>query len=294
MEYFVDRNFVTESKVSSRSMLTKIDAVYDALDDEHKELFLNLCFGKLYTVRSMQISLKLIHNLLIRRVRSENTDELWFCLGNKQDAQFSFLEFTLVTGFKRCDETEYKNRILQNGRLFDKYFGDGDKITPSHLYDAFDNEEEDMNDKYKLGLACIYESVLRAKELNTKIDGHILDLVDYLDLFNEYPWGRKIYDLTRYAFTRSWEYQKERYSLWGFPIGGAEEKIQSLMHTFMRMESTVLLEMNNLMIYSNKYARTPYALQLHKMSMRLVNHPPLQHLVHLYGGAVRVVNTEIY
>ncbi|KAL2496295.1 Uncharacterized protein Fot_40052 [Forsythia ovata] len=37
MEYFVDINFVTESKVSSRSTLPKNDAVYDALDDEHKE-----------------------------------------------------------------------------------------------------------------------------------------------------------------------------------------------------------------------------------------------------------------
>ncbi|KAL2545257.1 Uncharacterized protein Fot_14490 [Forsythia ovata] len=33
-----------------------------------------------------------------------------------------------------------------------------------------------MDDKYKLGLTCIYESMLRANELNTKIDGHILDL----------------------------------------------------------------------------------------------------------------------
>ncbi|KAL2545542.1 hypothetical protein Fot_14775 [Forsythia ovata] len=48
IEYVVDRNLVTESKVSSRSSLPKIDAVYDALDDEHNELFINSCFGKLY------------------------------------------------------------------------------------------------------------------------------------------------------------------------------------------------------------------------------------------------------
>ncbi|KAL2541879.1 Ubiquitin-like protease domain-containing protein [Abeliophyllum distichum] len=150
MEYFVDRNFVTESKVSSRSTLTKIDAVYDALDDEHNELFLNSCFGKVYTVRSMQISPKLIHNLLIRRVRSENTDKLWFCLENEQAARFSFFEFTLVTNFKPDDEAEYKNRIVHNGHLFEKYFGDGDKITPSRLYDVFDNEEEDTIEEEKI------------------------------------------------------------------------------------------------------------------------------------------------
>ncbi|KAL2542525.1 Ubiquitin-like protease domain-containing protein [Abeliophyllum distichum] len=233
IEYFVDRKFVTEFKVSSRSTLTKIDAVYDALDNEYKELFFNSCFGKLYTVRSIQISPTLIHNLLIRRVRSENTDELWFCLENKQAARLSFFEFMLITSFKPGDETEYKNRIVQNGRLFDKYFGDRDKITPSRLYDAFDNEEEDMDEKYNLGLACIFESVLRAKELNTKIDGHILDLVDDLDLFNEYPWGRKIYDLTMYAFMRSWEDQKERYSLWGFPLAvWAFETIPRIAYLF--------------------------------------------------------------
>ncbi|KAL2477432.1 uncharacterized protein Fot_46446 [Forsythia ovata] len=113
MEYFVDRNFVTESKVLSRSTLPKIDAVYDALDDEHKELFLNSCFGKLYNVRSMQISPKLIHNLLIKRVCSKNVDGLWFCLENEQATRFSFFEFMLVNGFKPGNEAEYKNRIVQ-------------------------------------------------------------------------------------------------------------------------------------------------------------------------------------
>ncbi|KAL2501850.1 uncharacterized protein Fot_35698 [Forsythia ovata] len=144
MEYFVDRTFVTESKVSSRSTLPKLDA----LDDEHKELFLNSCFGKLYNVRSIKISPELIHNMVIRRVCSENADELWICLGNEQAVQFSFFEFALVTSFKPGDEVEYKNKIVQSGRLFEKYFGDGDKITPSCLYEAFNNEEDDMDDKY--------------------------------------------------------------------------------------------------------------------------------------------------
>ncbi|KAL2531344.1 DUF1985 domain-containing protein [Abeliophyllum distichum] len=167
MEYFVDRNLVTKFKVSLRSTLLNIDAVYDALDDEYNTLFLNSCFGKLYNPG---------------------------------------------------DEAEYKTRIVQDGWLLEKYFEDGSKITPSCLYEVFDNEEVDMGDKYKLGLACIYESVLRVNELNTKIDGHILDLVDDLDLFNQYPWGGRIYDLTRYAFMRSLEDQKEKYSLWGFPL----------------------------------------------------------------------------
>ncbi|KAL2501270.1 hypothetical protein Fot_35118 [Forsythia ovata] len=80
-------NKQTYTIVSSRSKLPKIDAIYDALDDEHNELFLNSCFEKLYNVRSMQISPKLIHNLLIRRVRSGNADEIWFCLENEQAAR---------------------------------------------------------------------------------------------------------------------------------------------------------------------------------------------------------------
>ncbi|KAL2541772.1 Uncharacterized protein Adt_02750 [Abeliophyllum distichum] len=112
MEYFIDRNLVTESKVSSRSTLPKFDAIYDALDDEHRELFMNSCFGKLYNARTMQISPKLIHNLIITRAHSENTDELWFCLKNEQATLFSFFEFTLVTGFKPGDVAEYKNRIV--------------------------------------------------------------------------------------------------------------------------------------------------------------------------------------
>ncbi|KAL2526447.1 Uncharacterized protein Adt_11501 [Abeliophyllum distichum] len=112
MEYFVDKNLVTESKVSSRSTLLKIDVVDDALDDEHEELFLNSCFRKLYNVRIMQISPKLIHNLLIKMVHSENLDELWFCLENEQATRFSFFEFKLAMGFKLGDEAEYKNRMV--------------------------------------------------------------------------------------------------------------------------------------------------------------------------------------
>ncbi|KAL2552862.1 Uncharacterized protein Fot_06481 [Forsythia ovata] len=70
-----DCNYSSGPEVSSRSTLLKIDAIYDALDDEHKKLFINSCFGKLYNVRSMQISPKLIHNLLIRR-NSRLTPEL--------------------------------------------------------------------------------------------------------------------------------------------------------------------------------------------------------------------------
>ncbi|KAL2465663.1 hypothetical protein Adt_41514 [Abeliophyllum distichum] len=103
---------------------------------------------------------------------------VFFFLENEQATRFSFFKFTFVTGFKPGDEAEYKNKIMQDERLFEKYFVDGDKITPnrlyeafdneeddmpSHLYEAFDNEEDDMDDKYKLGLACIYESVLRTK-----------------------------------------------------------------------------------------------------------------------------------
>ncbi|KAL2514899.1 hypothetical protein Fot_28870 [Forsythia ovata] len=45
---------------------------------EIETLSFNNSFKKLYNTRIVQISLKLIHNLLIMRIHSENEDELWF------------------------------------------------------------------------------------------------------------------------------------------------------------------------------------------------------------------------
>ncbi|KAL2544918.1 hypothetical protein Fot_14151 [Forsythia ovata] len=87
MEYFVDRNLVTESKVSSRSTLPKIDIVYDALDDEHKKLFLNSCFEKLTLVPCSVAGKEIPKDVLVNscltpesRAIAEVLDDLQLCV----------------------------------------------------------------------------------------------------------------------------------------------------------------------------------------------------------------------
>ncbi|CAA2963099.1 regulator of nonsense transcripts 1 homolog isoform X2 [Olea europaea subsp. europaea] len=122
MEYIYNIGDRCDPKVTTCSNMSSVEKVYDALDDVHKEMFLNSCFGKLYNIRNMKISTQLIHNLLLRQVVSVNEDELRFCLGLKKVACFSLYEFTLVTGLNPANEEEYQSQINENGGLKTKYF----------------------------------------------------------------------------------------------------------------------------------------------------------------------------
>ncbi|CAA3032112.1 Hypothetical predicted protein [Olea europaea subsp. europaea] len=217
MEYIYNIDDRCEVKVTTRSNVSNVEKVYEALDNVHKELFLKSCFGKLYDIKNMKISAQLIHNLLLRRVVSVNEDELWFFLGLEKVARFSLYEFMLITGLSPTDENEYENQINEDGRLNNKYFPTSSKVTLKELDEAFEKELEDMDDKYKLGLVLIYETVLRSKEKNTSIDLRTLDIVDDLELFNEYPCGTKSFNFTIHAFLRVSKNPKPKYYLWGFP-----------------------------------------------------------------------------
>ncbi|CAA2980427.1 Hypothetical predicted protein [Olea europaea subsp. europaea] len=52
-------------------------------------------------------------------------------------------------------------------------------------------------DRYKLGLALIIEGVFNAPDNNVGIDMETLSIVDDLDLFFSYPWGRISYGRSR-------------------------------------------------------------------------------------------------
>ncbi|CAA2990750.1 Hypothetical predicted protein, partial [Olea europaea subsp. europaea] len=89
---------------ATRSNMSNVEKVYDALDDVHKETFLKSSFGKLYDIKNMKTSAPLIHNLLLRWVVSVNEDELWFCLGLEKVVRFSLYEFMLVTRLRFANE----------------------------------------------------------------------------------------------------------------------------------------------------------------------------------------------
>ncbi|CAA2934063.1 Hypothetical predicted protein [Olea europaea subsp. europaea] len=128
MEYIYNIDDRCDAKVTTRSNVSNVEKVYEALDNVHKEMFLKTCFSKLYDVRNMKISVQLIHNLLLRWVVSVNEDELWFCLGLEKAVRFCLYEFMLITGLSPANEKEYENQINEDGRLKNKYFPTSSKV----------------------------------------------------------------------------------------------------------------------------------------------------------------------
>ncbi|KAK6146308.1 hypothetical protein DH2020_020177 [Rehmannia glutinosa] len=148
---------------------------------------------------------------MLRRITNKGVvgivddDEIWFSFGGSSKACFSLREFTLITGLKPGNEEEYRDKFPRENRLERKYFNACNIVPVEELESTILERVEDEEDKYKLGLVLIYESILRAKEKSTSIEMDVLDLVDNLELFNSYPWGRKCFDHTKVGFV--WAYE---------------------------------------------------------------------------------------
>ncbi|CAA3029104.1 Hypothetical predicted protein [Olea europaea subsp. europaea] len=132
-------------------------------------------------------------------------------------ARFGLEEFVLVTGLNAGDESNV-----------DKILGVEGKITKGDVYNTFAFCKKRNNDKYKLGLIIILAYVWWATEENISIDLWWLDLVDDLNRFEKYPWGKISFDYTINVFNceiggklKSSDVGGEsccRYSLHDFPL----------------------------------------------------------------------------
>ncbi|KAL2466825.1 Uncharacterized protein Adt_42676 [Abeliophyllum distichum] len=87
------------------------------------------------------------------------------------------MEFIIVTGLNTGNEEEVRPNIHRSKRLLNKYFCGKTTVTPVELESVFDACTV-MEDKYKLGLVYILETVLRCKHHKTSIDVFCLDVVD--------------------------------------------------------------------------------------------------------------------
>ncbi|CAA3023431.1 Hypothetical predicted protein [Olea europaea subsp. europaea] len=95
-------------------------------------------------------------------------------------------------------------RVLDKRRLKDKYFKHVDKISYAQLEQMFLRSSTPRVDRYKLGLALVIEGVFNALDNNVGIDMETLSIVDDLDLFFSYPWGRISYGRLIRGFGGRW------------------------------------------------------------------------------------------
>ncbi|XP_022880715.1 uncharacterized protein LOC111397983 [Olea europaea var. sylvestris] len=228
-DYCIPEEARLRAHISQRSNLKYVKTVMDIFDDRQRDEFRNSPLWYLAEVAEIQFSAQLIQQLVFRTIRTDKVNELWFNVqGNMM--RFGLQEYTLVTGL-RCGvfpEGDEFDRVLERRRLKERYFKSMENISLAQLQTTIGRPSTARADRYKLGLVLIVEGVFNAPDNNVGIDLRTLSIVDDLDIFFAYPWGRVGYRRLLHGFRGFWakkflkakrRQEKEvTYTIHGFPI----------------------------------------------------------------------------
>ncbi|XP_038713407.1 uncharacterized protein LOC120007277 [Tripterygium wilfordii] len=236
MAYKIPINERFGAKVLSFSKLHEtISDIRSKLSEDQLTLFRGTCFGTFLQLKNIKWAPQIVHQLLLRQVQSkedEKKGKLVFLIGGRETS-FSIREFNLITGL-RChslpDISLYLKEMEKSGEprvgLQNKYFNGSYHISCQELRMTF-MQCQDPEDVYKLALVYFVEYVLLGRDVKLLIDVDFLNLVDYVDEFNKYPWGtlsykKTIQSLTNCLVGRSDKFKAKQndfewYNLLGFP-----------------------------------------------------------------------------
>ncbi|CAA2998341.1 Hypothetical predicted protein, partial [Olea europaea subsp. europaea] len=154
--------------ISQRSNLKYVKTVIDLFNDRQRDEFRNSPFEYLAEVAEIQFSTQLIQQLVFRTIRTDKVNKLWFNVqGNMM--RFDLQEYTLVTGL-RCG-------VFREGDEFDRVL-----------------ERAHVNSRRSF----------QCPDNNVEIDLRTLSIVDNLDIFFAYPWGRVDYRRLLHGFRGFW------------------------------------------------------------------------------------------
>ncbi|XP_006446911.2 uncharacterized protein LOC102628591 [Citrus sinensis] len=245
-------------KITCLSTLRPIENIKLKLTERQEKIFKNSCFGHFIDMKEVQFSSHLCHKMLLREV-SSNDYEMHFLVGGSE-GRFSMKEFALITGLNcgkyprldisQKDEDETVCDALLNGET---------RFTNQQLEKAF-LAADTANDMQMVKLAMLYflECVLLGKERKVLIDTSHIHMVDHFETFNNFPWGRKSFNVTLSGMRRALKnrvqkfqakqatkptHKEEKYSLLGFPYSfqvWAYEAISVLTPTFAQKEGHAL------------------------------------------------------
>lgn len=110
-----------------------------------------------------------------------------------------------ITGYEAASEGTQKNNML-----YDTYFHGQETVLLPQLIGAI-RWCDQMLDSLRLGLAYILKSVVICHHKKTLIDLFHLYVVDDIDAFINYPWGRRYFQHIVRVFTRLHSKLKEPY-----------------------------------------------------------------------------------
>ncbi|KAH6768765.1 hypothetical protein C2S51_014101 [Perilla frutescens var. frutescens] len=165
------------------------------LSDRNIEAFRRTCFGHLLDVPRIQPQMQLVFLMLNslmeesqhRNVMSFRINDMIFELGRQ--------EFFCISGLSFKETC----RLPSSSNIHGHIFGGDQNLKAVDIYEAFKNYSKTHKGSGSLVLKLallhvLYGLLLNRDQLWKKIEVDYMHLVDDLDVFNNYPWGRVAYD----------------------------------------------------------------------------------------------------
>ncbi|KAH0672735.1 hypothetical protein KY284_023822 [Solanum tuberosum] len=112
-------------------------------------------------------------------------------------------------------------KVLQKGEKFYYKVTKNKNISGTKLLCLIKDTRLNKEQKLKCSLVWLVHSMLLAHDRSKIVDSNHIKMVDDLDFFKSYPWGKECFDLTLKYLKKQSEVYKERgnasYALYGFP-----------------------------------------------------------------------------
>ncbi|KAI3873738.1 hypothetical protein MKW92_008468 [Papaver armeniacum] len=191
---------ITEHPISvtCRSRPNCIKDYTSQLDGIYLKMFGDSCFGHLMHLPSVSFCSNLVHSVLLRRKDPSKEDDeeeaMSFIIGN-QEICFGEREFAMMSGLK-FQGTEKIDMNRNKIPLMEAHFPGQKNVKLSDVIEKF-KQLPNSEDKLKLGLLCIAENVILGIGSDVNVNKRRFFLVNNLKEFNNYPWGKLSYRVTR-------------------------------------------------------------------------------------------------
>ena len=170
-------------------------------------------------------SSKLVHAVRAREIVVDGAGqwEMYFGIG-KVKARFSKHEFCLCTGlrFGQLAHVYTDTYHALNGGVHDRYFGKGDVIAKDLFARFKEGNFMNKDDAVKMALVFFVENILCGRDYRKKISPWLWTLVEDLDIFSSFAWGKYVYQMTVHYLRQGVREPevgktKSKYNLYGFP-----------------------------------------------------------------------------
>lgn len=175
-----------------------VTTIMNKLSVTQQNLFRRTAFGKFLESEKTVMSAKIIYNLMMRIADEKGysgNEEMFFEIAG-QLVTFSITDLALITGLKCHGEPDQKQLNIRGTSAVGKmYFMEQKNLKRDAIKLIFQSMNPD-NDEIAVKVALLFfvSNLVLANNSNVYLDSFYLHLVEDLDRFNKYPWGRVLWD----------------------------------------------------------------------------------------------------